>query len=116
VVVSADEQRWLNFAPRERQAGADEQSENLRRVTGRLRGAIVQFCRLRLASVPRFRADELRLYVGTFVGEVAPDSPGRVLRQLRQAGVVDCVLLDRAGSFYEVRAVRDDKPKEEDES
>ena len=49
-----------------------------------------------------FHADELRLHVRKCVGEVAPDSAGRILRDLRQRKVVAYEVVNRAKSLYRV--------------
>jgi hypothetical protein len=48
---------------------------------------------------------ELAEFVASAV-QVAPDSPGRILRQLRRAGRVDYRIVNRAQSLYEITAVR----------
>ena len=76
----------------------DEQAENLERVSSRIGRAIVNFCR----EHRQFHADELRRAVVRETGIAAPASADRILRQLRQQGKLDYVVIDRRGSFYEV--------------
>ena len=54
----------------------------LERVGGRIAGTVLQFCRWRIVGAPReFRMAELQGYVLKHTG-VAPDSPGRILREV----------------------------------
>lgn len=78
---------------------------DLERVSVRIGRAIVGFCRARLGQT--FSADQLRQHVRTVVGEVAPDSPSRILRDLRQQGVVGYELISRRDSLYRVTEVPD---------
>ncbi len=78
----------------------NEQSENLSRVTGRLASSIVEFFGPRLGQ--RFHVEELLAYVRSQVGEVAPDSPGRVMRLLRREKRINYVVVSRSESLYEV--------------
>lgn len=71
---------------------------HLDRVSDRIAGAITTF----LASRDTFHADELRRAVKERCGEVAPGSPDRILRDLRQRGVVAYELVNRAKSLYRV--------------
>ena len=72
--------------------------EHLDRVSDRIAGAITAF----LASRDTFTADELRRAVRERCGEVAPGSPDRVLRDLRQRGVVAYEVVSRKASLYRV--------------
>ncbi|KKK51240.1 hypothetical protein LCGC14_3116930 [marine sediment metagenome] len=50
--------------------------------------------------------EELRSYVGrNLVGCIAPDSPGRILRQLRQQRRLNYDVISRRESLYQVRPV-----------
>jgi hypothetical protein len=85
------------------------QSANLQRVTDNIGDIVLRFCVARLKWNPDFTADELRRYVagGVRHGTVlAPDSPSRILRELRRQGRVDYVVVNRAASLYRVVAVR----------
>lgn len=79
--------------------------ENLERVSSRIAQAIIRFCR----EHEYFYADELRKYVASETGVLAPASADRVLRDLRQRGVIDYVVLNRRASWYQVLRV----PEEE---
>jgi hypothetical protein len=80
-----------------------EQEENLERVSKQIGDAILEFCRTRAAN-PRFHIDELRQFVAARV-PIAPDSPGRILRQLRQRGDLDYTIVSRKDSLYELTRV-----------
>jgi hypothetical protein len=71
------------------------QDENLERVTERIAAPVLEFCGLRR----QFHMIELAEFVQARVG-VAPDSPGRILRMLRQAGKVSYRVIDRRNSEY----------------
>jgi len=84
----------------------DEQEEHLERVSARIAVAIVQFCIEKLQSSDHtFYAEELRKFVVREIGFTAPGSADRVLRDLRQRGVIAYRVLDRRASLYEVIAV-----------
>ena len=74
----------------------DTQTEHLSRVNERIAEAILAFC---LARTEWF-ADELRAFVIEHCGKVAPGSPDRVLRDLRQRRMLDYRCVDRAASLY----------------
>ena len=63
-----------------------------------------------------FHADDLLLYVLDYVPDVAPDSPGRILRQLRQEGKLYYVVINRRESLYQFRPLghRNRKPSVDD--
>jgi hypothetical protein len=71
--------------------------EHLARVTERISGAVQEFC----GNHSQFRMVELAEFVGKRTG-VAPDSPGRILRQLRSLGRVRYRVVDRRSSLYEI--------------
>jgi len=81
---------------------ADEQHENLDRVASKLSTPILAFCRQR----QEFHMEDLRDYLRQQSCNFAPDSPSRVLRQLRLAGCVDYVITNRRQSAYRVMSVR----------
>jgi hypothetical protein len=80
------------------------QGENLDRVSSRIGTALVEFCRAHRGET--FHADDMRRHVTRTVGAVAPASADRILRDLRQRGVVDYVVVSRSGSLYLVNSVR----------
>lgn len=71
---------------------------DLARVSERIAGAVLEFC----SSPRQFRMTELNSYVQSKVGAIAPDSAGRILRQLRRAGKVRYTVLDRSASLYQI--------------
>lgn len=75
-----------------------EQERQLERVTSRLECVIVEFCKARVGQ--EFFAAELRSFVQDRVPFVAPGSPDRVLRQLRQKNVIAYRVTSRKDSRY----------------
>ena len=74
-----------------------EQIENLTRVSDAIAQHVISF----LSNHTEFYVEDLRQYVFDNVkGYVAPASPDRILRALRQKGVVDYVVVSRSKSFY----------------
>lgn len=79
-----------------------EQRENLARVSRRITALVTQFVNERIGQ--QFTADELR----RFVAEQEPTAPGsadRILRDLRQRGVINYRVVSRSRSEYEALAV-----------
>ena len=82
----------------------EEQNENLHRVRSRISAAIVEFIKERST----FHADELRQHVSDRVlGRLAPGSSDRVLRDLRQTGILNYRVVSRRGSLYEMLPLTD---------
>ena len=77
-----------------------EQAKNLDRVSGRLAAAIVDFFNSRRERT--FHNVDLLAYVRESVGDVAPDSPGRVMRMLRREKRINYVVVSRSESLYEI--------------
>jgi hypothetical protein len=73
------------------------------RVYGRIAPLILAFSREYAGR--QFNADQLRRYVGRHVPDIAPDSPGRILRELRLEGRLHYVVLNRRQSLYQFRRV-----------
>lgn len=82
----------------------DDEPEERARVYSRIAPLILTFARINAGRA--FHAEDLRQYVLFFDPGVAPDSPGRILRLLRQEGKLDYVVIDRRGSLYQFRALR----------
>lgn len=80
-----------------------EQTEHLERVSSRIARAILDFCRTHRC----FHADELRAHVAAVTGTSAPASADRVLRDLRQRGLIAYRVLSRRESFYEVVSTKE---------
>jgi hypothetical protein len=69
--------------------------ENLGRVRDRIHFLVSDFCK----SHKEFRMQDLLSYVESRVdGYIAPDSPGRILRDLRKKGWVQYEVIDRKSS------------------
>ena len=83
-------------------ADRSSQQENLDRVASKLSGPILAFCRQR----QDFHMEDLREYLRAQSVNFAPDSPSRILRQLRLEGSVDYVITNRRQSAYRVMSVR----------
>jgi hypothetical protein len=81
---------------------SSDNEEFLHGVAARITSAILDFCAGRVNR--QFHADELRAYVSETVGCCAPGSADRVLRHLRQCGVIDYVCINRARSLYLLRS------------
>ena len=79
--------------------------KNLERVRGAIADAVVAFCRSRYATGREFHAQELRDYVAR-VNPTAPASADRILRDLRQRGLVRYVLVSRSKSLYRVESCK----------
>jgi hypothetical protein len=58
-----------------------------------------------------FHAEDLRRYVLAVEPEIAPGSPDRILRALRQEGKLDYVVIDRRNSLYQFRALPKPQPR-----
>lgn len=85
-------------------AETDEQPENLKRVKDRLSAHVLAFCK-QIGTGGRFYAEDLRKSVLAKF-KVAPDSPGRILRDLRQSGELDYCIVNRRQSLYELTEVK----------
>lgn len=78
-----------------------EHKENLERVAGAIAQIVLHFCRMR----NEFHMEELRQYV-VDRGIVAPASPDRILRWLRQKGFLDYEVINRRDSLYRIKSVK----------
>ena len=79
-----------------------EQHDNLDRVASKLSRPILAFCR----QHEDFHMEDLRAYLTALCCDFAPDSPSRILRQLRLQGAVDYEVTNRRQSAYRVTSVR----------
>lgn len=72
------------------------------RVYSRIAPVILEFSELHATKGRRdFHVEDLRKFVRARVpGEIAPDSPGRILRELRQVGRLDYIIVNRRQSHY----------------
>ena len=81
----------------------DEDREERERVFSRIAPVIMAFKDERPTGT--FHVEELRRYVLTIFPEIAPDSPGRILRELRLLGRLDYVVINRRQSLYQFRGI-----------
>ena len=80
-----------------------EQEENLERVTARIGSAIQRFFLIKGEGGNReFFVEDLRRYVISEVGIIAPASPDRIMRNLRQKGIINYTVLSRSESYYRI--------------
>ena len=57
-------------------------------------------------GVMQFSANDLYRFVDAKAGPVAPDTPARVMRLMRQDGMLDYEVINRAKSLYRILGVR----------
>jgi hypothetical protein len=81
---------------------AYDDPEERGRVYGKIAPLVIAYSREHAGEA--FHADDLRRYVLTYA-DVAPDSPGRILRQLRQEGKLNYVVINRPQSLYQFRHI-----------
>ena len=74
------------------------QQQNITRVRLRIAGYIRDFCK-NLNGV-HFQMKDLLAYVRVFDPQTAPDSPSRILRDMRTRGELDYEIVSRRGSLY----------------
>lgn len=90
---------------REAPPGRSDQASERRRVAGEVQRAVLEFCALRLRlGAAEWRMSELTEYVRDRV-ICAPDSAGRILRQLDASGQLSYELVSRAESRYRILSV-----------
>lgn len=86
--------------------GRAEQQANLERVGQNIAGYVADFCRSR---VREGRAEFHMADLTTFVNArstIAPDSAGRILRDLRRRKVIDYEVVSRSRSLYRLKEVQ----------
>jgi hypothetical protein len=76
------------------------QSLELARVSAEIAGSILEF-RSALAPMRTFHSEDLRKFVIERHPHIAPDSPSRILRNLRKKKLLDYKIIDRNASLYE---------------
>lgn len=82
-------------------------AQSLHRVRKKIGWIIYEFCAKRKADgCPEFHAEELLAAVRSVLSDVAPDSPSRILRDLRRQGLVNYVLVNRRQSLYRLMPFR----------
>lgn len=77
-------------------------AENLARVSRSIGAVVLEFCAARIGC--EFHMGELLSFVRLHC-EIAPDSPSRILRTLRQEGLLSYSVVSRAKSLYRVDGV-----------
>ncbi len=99
---AAHQMGLLDWTPPTPAPGASEQAQQLVRVEGRIAKAVIAWCSRHVGA--EFHLSALTADV---MAEVlcAPDSPRRILGQLRATGQVQVAQLDRARSIYRVEGV-----------
>jgi hypothetical protein len=81
---------------------SDDDRDERERVYSRIAALILQFRDEDPSAT--FHVEDLRQYVlERVVEEIAPDSPGRILRLLREEGKLDYVVINRRQSLYQFR-------------
>lgn len=84
-----------------------QQGPHLKRVRDKIAAHVLAFVRDRLAGGAKtFHAVELASHVLAQVPETSPDSPSRILRDLRTSGALGYRVLSRRQSLYEITFVR----------
>jgi hypothetical protein len=81
-----------------------EQPEQIERVKEKIGRVIRAFVTMRGID-GEFHADELRAYVRASCPSLAPASPDRILRALRQDGLLNYEVVSRRGSRYRIKPV-----------
>lgn len=84
----------------------DTHGANLDRVKSRIAGHVTAFCRSRVASgEDTFHAEDLLRWVRERLPSIAPDSPRRILGELRLEGALNYEVLNRRASLYRILSV-----------
>lgn len=79
------------------------QPRELRRVRAAIAGLILEFFEVRGIGA-QFHMAELMRFVNSHM-IIAPDSAGRILRDMRQDGELNYAVIDRRKSLYRIEAV-----------
>ena len=81
----------------------DDAPEERARVFSRIAPVVIAF---RWHNpINTWHVEELLRFVRGYCPEIAPDSPGRILRQLRLMGRLNYVVINRRQSLYQFRPV-----------
>lgn len=86
-------------------AAAQTGERELARVDDAVRSWVLSFCRQHLFDT--FRMGDLTAFVQVRT-RCAPDSPGRILRLLRKAGIIRYELVSRRESLYVITAIEEE--------
>lgn len=87
---------------------SDDDRGERARVYAKIAPLIMEFHELHAGQT--FHVEELRLFVTGRVPEIAPDSPGRILRALRLEARLNYVVINRRDSLYQFCAVDEPEP------
>lgn len=82
------------------------QSKNISRVRGKIHRAILMFFSQCIVGT-QFTGPELHRVIKRQVHDLAPDSPGRIMRLLRAEGLINYKVVSRKDSLYEVLEVEE---------
>jgi hypothetical protein len=82
---------------------SDDDKEERARVFSRIAPIIMSFHDNHLGEA--FHAEDLRQYVLNLEPSIAPDSPGRILRELRLQRRLNYVVINRRQSLYQFRPI-----------
>lgn len=82
--------------------------EERRRVYKKIAPLIMEYATTRVGRM--FHAEDLYRSILDQNPDVAPDSPGRILRLLRRKGYLNYVIVDRGDSLYQFLEVADPEP------
>jgi hypothetical protein len=80
---------------------SDDAPQERERVFARIAPLVMDYASSHAGEA--FHAEELRQFVLERDPLIAPDSPGRILRELRLAGKIDYVVINRRQSLYQFR-------------
>ena len=104
--MKAEQQDLFSWA-QSRAQSPETHAQSLHRVRKKIGWIICEFCARRKADgCPEFHAEELLAAVRAVLSDVAPDSPSRILRDLRRQGLVNYVLVNRRQSLYRLMPFR----------
>ena len=85
-------------------SGSPEQKENIARVSAKISPIIATFFHERGVG-SEFHVDDLRRYVARRYAVVAPDSAGRIMRDMRTRHWVDYEVVNRRASLYRITSL-----------
>lgn len=76
------------------------QAENIERVRSKIESSIINFA---LTHIDKpFHMEDLTRHVKAQIPDIAPDSPGRILRLLRRQRALDYEVVNRRQSLYRI--------------
>jgi hypothetical protein len=84
--------------------GPPEQRENIARVHAKIAPIIARFFHERGVG-STFHVDDLRRYVAHHYAVIAPDSAGRIMRDMRGRQWIDYEVVNRRASLYQITSL-----------